>query len=267
MRRWSRQLVIVLSCLLCLPSAALAALGDPSMYSTSYGVVESEVGGSGCDPVISGSFCGSSTDYTVSPVNDDGGSTLGESAVGNSSSASYQTNSGYNTTAQPGLVFFVQTGTVSLGQLSTSVPTTATATFSIRDYTSSGYKVYIVGNTPTYGSHSLTKLAADAGYVANNEEFGINLVANTSPSWTYGNFGAGATCQAVGFCSGVSGDGSTNNYIQNGKFRFNSGEAIASSTSSSGETDYTMSFMAGISTLTPAGSYQGSLSLVAVGQY
>lgn len=267
MTRWSRQLVIVMSFLLCLPGVAFSAVGDPSMNSTNYGVVESELGGSGCDPVISGSFCGASTDYTSSPSTDDGGSTLGEAAVGNSASTDYQTNSGYNTTPQPGLMFNVSSSAISLGQLSSSVPTTATTTFSVRDYTSSGYKVYMIGSTPAYGAHHLSALAVDSGYLANNEMFGVNLVANTSPSWTYGNFGAGATCQATGFCSGVSGDGSTSNYTQNGKFRFNSGEAVASSPKTSGETDYTMSFMAGISSLTPAGTYQGSISLVAVGQY
>lgn len=228
---------------------------DPTMTSPSWSSVETEIGGNG-------QFSSSSTSYSINPVADDGGSSLGETAVGNSSSTSYQSNSGFDTTAQPGLIFAITSATVNLGALSASSASTGQATFSVRDYTSSGYNVYMLGTAPSSSGHTLTADTSDTGWASNTEEFGVNLVANTSPA-----VGANATCQASGFCYGVSGDGSTNNYIQTNKFRFNNDEVIASGPKSSGETDYTMSFMAGITGTTPAGPYQANLTLIATGSY
>jgi hypothetical protein len=225
------------------------------MTSSNWSVVESELGGNG-------QFSSSSTDYSINPSTDDGGSSLGEAAVGNSSSTSYQSNSGFNTTAQPGLIFAVNTSSVNLGTLATGSAATSTGTFSVRDYTSSGYNVYMVGTSPTYNGHPLTALTTDTAWTSNTEEFGVNTVSNSTVSGS-----ANATCQAAGFCFGVSGDGSTNHYIQTNKFRFNSNEVVASGPKSSGETDYTMSFMAGISTVTPGGIYQGNIALIATGSY
>ena len=278
MRRWSRQLVIALSALLCLPSVAFSAVGDPSMSSTTWKVVESELGGSGCDPVISGSFCGSSTDYSLSPKTDDGGSTLGEAAVGNSSSTNYQTNAGYNTTAQPGLMLVITNGTVNLGTLSTAAKSTGTASFYVRDYTSSGYAVMMYGQSPQTATHVLNKLASDTAWSSNTEEFGVNTVSNGVVAGS-ANPACGPSGTPTSFCyfSQAAGDGATGTYgttrpytIPN-SFRFNvapsAAETIANSPQTSGETDYVMSFMAGISNLTPAGPYQGSVTLVATGTF
>jgi hypothetical protein len=282
MTRWSRQLVIALSFLLCLPGAAFSAVGDPSMNSTSYSVIESELGGSGCDPVISGSFCGSSTNYQTGPDNTEGGSTLGEAAVGNSSSTDYQTNAGYNTTQSPGLMICVGTSgttcatmsgsSVGFGLLSTTNYKTATAYFGVRDYTSYGYVVQVIGATPSYNGHNLTAMTTNAQGDASQvgtEQFGLNLVANTSPT----SFGANPICQASGFCSGVAGDGSTGTYgstrpyTVDGRYRYVSGETVASGPQSSGETDYTVSFLANQSLGTPSGLYTGGLDIVATGRY
>jgi hypothetical protein len=279
MARWSRQLVIVLASLLCLPSVAFSAsLGDPSMSSTNYGVIQSELGGSGCDPVISGTFCGSSADYSQSQVTDDGGSTLGESAVGNSSSTDYQTNSGYNTSASPGLMLVITNASTNLGTLSTAVKSTGTANFYVRDYTSSGYSVTMYGTSPTFHGYTMHALTTDTAYSSNTEEFGVNLVNDSVVSGSANPVcGPSGTPTTFCFYSTAAGNGSTGTYgttrpytIPN-EFRFNvtstTGEIVANSPETSGETDYTLSMMAGISNLTPAGPYQGSVTLVATGQY
>ncbi len=262
MRRWTRQLIISVATVVGLSGTAHALPGDPSSASTNYRVVEGEIGGNG-------QFSSNSSNFTFNPSTDDGGSSLGESAVGNSSSTNFQTNSGFNTTAQPSLTFVVNSTTVGLGALTTSLKSTGTATFSVQDYTSYGYVVQVVGTPPTYGGHPLTPLTTDTASSAGTEQFGINTVLNTSAA-----VGADPVQVPSGsFSFGVAGDGVTGTYGTNrpytisDKWRYNSGDTIASGPKSSGETDYTISFLANISTLTPGGTYVGSISLVATGTY
>ncbi|HEX3082168.1 MAG TPA: hypothetical protein VHQ86_02855 [Candidatus Saccharimonadia bacterium] len=258
MRRWHRQVVIGLAVCLGLSRVAFAALGDPSSNSTNYQVIEGEIGGNG-------QFNSNSLNYNINPNVDDGGASLGESTVGNGGSTNYQTNSGFNTTAQPGLTMIVNTGAVNFGTVTLATKMTQTATFSVKNYTSYGYVVQIIGSSPTQGSHQLTALTTDTAYNATVEQFGLNSVLNTVTG-----VGANPVQNPSGpptFGYGVAGDGSTNHYVQSDKWRFNSGEIVASAPKSSGETDYTLTFMLNAITTTPGGSYQGNLSLVATGTY
>ena len=50
-------------------------------------------------------------------------------------------------------------------------------------------------------------------------------------------------------------------------FRYNTGDTIAQSDSSSGQTDYTISYIVNISPITEAGLYVFSQDLVVVGTY
>jgi hypothetical protein len=280
MRRWNRQVIVAL--VLCvgmsgLSGPASAALGDPASASASYKVIESEIGGSGCANKTVPA-CGASASYSLDPSVDDGGASLGESAVGNSASASYQTNGGFNTTAQPGLMLALSTPSVNLGVLSVAAANTATASFSVRNYTSSGYVVQIIGQTPAYAGHHLTAMTTNpAGDASQNtvEQFGLNLVFNQSPTNPVPG-SANPVCQAAGYCFGVAGDGvtgtygSTRPYTVGGvtaKYRYVSGETVASGPKSTGETDYTITFLANQSTTTPSGAYSGALSIVATGTF
>jgi hypothetical protein len=254
--------VISVALVLGISGTATGTPGDPSSASTSYRIVEGELGGNG-------QFNSASTNFTFNPSVDDGGSSLGETAVGNGKSTSFQTNSGFDTTAQPGLTFIVNTSTVALGILSTGTKTTGTATFSVLDYTSYGYVVQIVGTTPGYGGHNLTALTTDTASSAGTEQFGINTVRNTVAA-----LGADPVqVPSSAFSFGVAGDGATGTYgttrpyTISDQWRYVSGDTVASGPKSSGETDFTMTFLANISGLTPSGGYVGSLSLVATGTY
>ena len=273
MRGWRRSLAFGLSVVMAWAGVVLAA-SDPTMNSNNYSVTESEVGGNG-------QFNSSSSNYSINPSVDDGGSSLGESAVGNSSSTNYQSNAGFNTTAQPGLMLSVTSGAANLGLLSISAANTATATFYVRDYTSYGYVVQLVGDTPSYNGHHLAPMntamcgnSYGCASVNGTEQFGVNLVANASPT----SVGADPVCQAAGFCYGVAGDGSTGSYGTtrpytvggaSAKYRYvaNGGETVASGPKSSGETDYTISFLANQSNTTPSGHYSGNIQVVATGTY
>lgn len=237
------------------------ASSDPTMTSSSYSVRESEVGGIG-------DFNESSSNYSLKPGVDDGGATLGEAATGNSGSTSYQTNSGFNTTAQPGLSLVINTSSVNLGVLSSAAKSTGTATFDVSDYTSYGYIVQIYGSTPQISGHNLTALTTDTASSAGTEQFGINTVKNTvagvgdDPLQVADNVYSGSN-----FAYGVAGDGVHNYYAQSDKWRYNSGEVIASAPKTSGDTRYTITFLANISNLTPGGGYNGALNIVATGTY
>ena len=260
MRRWTKQFVISVALVLGVTGTATGAPGDPSSASTSYMIVEGEIGGNG-------QFNSASTNFTFNPTTDDGGSSFGETAVGNGASTNFQTNSGFNTTAQPGLTMILNTPSVDLGNLSLVAANTATATFSVSNYTSSKFVVQIWGSTPTYAGHSLTAMTGNAGIGGDassngTEQFGLNLVHNTSAS-----AGADPICAVSGFCFGVAGNGATLPYNVDGKFRFFSGETVASGSKTSGLTNYTITFLANQSTVTPAGKYVGALSIVATGTY
>lgn len=261
MKLWISVISVVASAWLVWPQWLIAAV-DPAATSTHFSIDESTLG-------ATGDLNATSTHFSQLGV-DDGGSTLGDTAVGNSSSTNFQTNSGTNTSASPVLGLTVNTGTVSLGILSSTIARTATATFSVKDYTSYGYVVTIVGTPPMMGSHTMTALATDTASIATTEQFGINMVANTSPV----SVGANPSQNpSASFSYGVAGDGTTGVYgttrpytIPN-NYRYVSGETIASAPKSSGYTDYTMSFLANISTLTPGGTYSGNLSIIATGTY
>ncbi len=169
---------------------------------------------------------------------------------------------------------------IDFGLLSTSAATTKTAMFSVKNYTSHGYAVTIVGAPPSYGGNPLNGMgrqianSTDCGGAypscssqAGVEQFGMNMRANTSPV----TFGADPVPLPSGSFS-VS-DPSVViplPYRTGGaspEFRYFAGDTIASAPQSSGETTYTVAFLANISTVTPGGKYTGALEFVVTGTY
>lgn len=264
MKWWTQRLIVSLAIALLFGGAATGALlSDPSSSSSNFRLDESEVGGAG-------DFDSSSGSFRLQPSTDDGGSTLGETATGNATSGNFQSDAGFNTTGQPALGLAVSAGFIDLGALSTSVSSTATASFSVRNYTSYGYVVQVVGSSPTNAGHPLTPLTTDTTSQVGQEQFGINLRANSTP-----NVGADPVPDTLlpAYSFGVAGDGitgvfgSTRPYTIPNKFRYASGETVASSPKSSGVTTFTLSFLANISSTTPGGKYTGNLDIVATGTY
>lgn len=234
------------------PTPSPEVLG--ASVSTNFSIIQDLLGGSGA--TIPGGA--GSTHFT------DGGSTAGDLAVGTSRSANYRTDSGYNTDGEPRLSFVIDTAYVGLGTLDITQTRTGTATFNVLAYNASGYVVRVNGTSLYNGFHYLNPLAVDTTSSAGTEQFGLNTVANSSPL-----LGAGPVqVPSTDFSFGTAGDGVTNAYAQANKFRFNNGEIIASSNRDSGETDYTLSFIANISAITSTTArYSTELSLVATGTF
>jgi hypothetical protein len=218
-----------------------------AINSNSYQIKEDFVGGGG-------NTNSSSTNYRASE------SIGGAAGVGGAAGTAFGSQTGAQTPSEPTLSFIVDTASVSLGSLSTSLTRTGTATFSVLNYTSYGYIVQLVGAPPNNGGHTLASMPSAAASSTNSEQFGVNLVANTLPV-AFGANPSQVPDNSFSFGTASSGYNTTNQY------KFVAGDTIASAPKSSGKTTYTLSFIANISNETPGGSYSGNQTLVVTGTY
>lgn len=180
----------------------------------------------------------------------------GDPAAGPTASANYQADAGSNTPKDPSLSFSITSSTPSFGTFSSTTPATATAQFSVSNYTSYGYVVQMLGSPPTNGSHVLPALSSNTSSQTGTEQFGINIVANTSPL-----VGANPDNGAFGFGAAAPNYGTAN------QFRFVNGETIALAQKSSGVTTYTLSYLVNVGSLTPGGQYTSTQTLIVTGTY
>lgn len=189
----------------------------------------------------------------------------GQQSVGNTgtvegTSTNYRTQGGATTTNDPTLRCAINTSSLNLGALSIATTATATASFSVLNYTSYGYNVSIIGNTPGNGGYNLTNMSSNAASSTGTEQFGINLVANTSPT-VFGSNPAQIPDSTFSFGTAAA------NYNTSNSFRYVSGETVATAPKSSGQTDFTISYIVNVSTTTPGGSYNGNQVIVCTGTY
>ena len=172
----------------------------------------------------------------------------GESAVGNTASGNYQAQGGFNTDRQPFLEFTVSNTNQNIGTLTSTSTKTATATFSVKTYLASGYVVKQTSPGPTNGTYVMSGLTTPTASAVGTEQFGINLVANTSPAV----MGAGPAQAPDGtFSHGEVASG----YDTANFFKYVKDDTIAYSDESSGTTNYTVSYIFNISNLTAGGTY------------
>lgn len=187
----------------------------------------------------------------------------GETAVGNAASNAFSAQAGFNTDRTPYLAFSVTGGTTDLGVLSIGNAATATGTFAVKTYLAGGYVVQTVSDPPTNtlpNKPMLHPLSSPTASSPGTEQFGINLVANTSPT----NFGAAPIQVPDGtFSYGTVASG----YNTANLFKYIKGDTIAQSSRSTGETDYTVSYLFNISNVTAAGEYQLHHEMVATSTY
>lgn len=239
---WTR-IFVVLACMLAPAIVMSTAHAEEPLQSTNYRFEESVLGGGGLQQSGSANYRSTST--------------LGESATGESASSGFQVQAGNKTSPDPVLSFTVNNGSVNFGSFSASTTASASATFSVSNYTSYGYAVQIIGNAPTMGSTVITPMTSTDSPIAGMKQFGINLVANTIPS----SLGANPDQGQFGFGTAAPNYGTSNQY------RFVSGEAIATAPKSSGVTNYTISYIVNVDGLTPGGQYKSSQTLICTGTF
>ena len=237
-----RLLLLLGLCLLAWPAMAHAQ----TLCSSTYCATETFFGTGGELNACSTSYCSKQS--------------AGETAVGKAGSTSFGIQAGFNTTDAPFLEFGLNNTTINIGNLSTSAATTTTATFYVRAYLASGYNVITMSDPPSNGSHNLTGLTSPTASSAGTEQFGINLKANTSPT-TFGADPSQYPDSTFGFGFAAPG------YDTQNVYKYVKNDTIAKSNSSSGRTDYTISYIFNIASTTPAGTYLFTHDLVAVATY
>ena len=252
LKRWA-GLYLLFSFVL-LGYIASPVFAQQASQSSNYKFIEPSLGGTGL-------LQSQSANYQAT------GAAAGILGAGNSASSNYQINAGNITTNDPALTFAITSPNATFSDFSASQAATATSTFKVINYTSYGYVVQIVGNPPKYGTHILAAMGTSSPEVsqAGKEQFGVNVVANTSPV----SFGANPSCSPDNsFCPFAS----LVNLIPSGyktanDYRYIDGETIASAPKSSGEIDYTISYLVNVSSVTPAGQYNSSQTLICTGTY
>lgn len=185
-----------------------------------------------------------------------------EQAVGilglsTSASTNIQVQAGNVTTGDPALTFIVNSTSVDFGEFSATSTSTTTATFQVLDYTSYGYIVQIIGNPPSHNGVPLSAMATAGPAVPGTSQFGVNVVANTSPV----SLGANPDNGQFGYGQAATGYDSPNNY------KYVDGDIIAQGPKSSGNTTYTISYIINVNELSPGGAYTGSQTLICTGTY
>jgi hypothetical protein len=207
---------------------------------------------------------GTGGDPQLTSPNYQANASAGSLAVGEVSSSSYRAFSGFLTPNEPFLEMGIDSSLVNLGTLDTASTSTGSATFHVRAYLDSGYVVETLSQPPTVvsgNSHTLAAMTSAGSATAGTEQFGMNLRANTSPV----NFGDDPSPQPdSSFANGQAATG----YDTPNQFKYNVGDIVAQSqTSGWGLTNYTISYIANIAPLTPAGNYSMIEDLVAVTTY
>ncbi len=184
----------------------------------------------------------------------------GALGVGRVSSSSFSAEAGFITPREEYLEMVVNAATIDLGTLATNTTATGTATFYVRAYTSSGYIVTTVSPTPTNGTAQLSPMTVTAASAQGTEQFGINLVANTSPA-TFGADPVQSPDNTFAYGQAATGYGTTNQY------KYNAGDIVATSSKGIGQTNYTISYIANIAPLSAGGIYTVDHILVVVATY
>lgn len=158
--------------------------------------------------------------------------------------------------ADPSLDVIVEPGPSDLGTLTTEHTAAKLMIVKIRNYLSDGYILQIIGNPPSYSGRALHTDSTPTASVAGTEQFGINVVKNTTP-----NYGADPVQTPSG--SDVFGKVEPN-YNQADKFMYKSGDVVAESVNNLGQTDYTVTMVVNVSGNTPAGHYSSDFSAVVI---
>jgi hypothetical protein len=262
----SATLALLLSVATVAPAYAVCPAGQQSC-SSNFSVGEAFFGNGGQLNACSATYCTKQA--------------LGETGVGNTSSTTYQAQAGFNSNRNEYIEINVNTTTVDFGVLTNSSTHVGTAAFNVKAYVANGYQVVSSSTPPKNGSYTMAAPSTPTASAVGTEQFGMNVVGNTCPGTAPGS-GSGSCTGALGsnpvqvpgatYSYGQAGNGtgntpSTARYDQTNQYMYRNGDVIAYSAKSSGETDYTISYIMNISSVTPGGTYSMVQSLVATATF
>jgi hypothetical protein len=155
------------------------------------------------------------------------------------------------------LTFTLAAATVGLGTLTTSSTGTGISSMTVGTNGATGYSIGYAGNTLTSGSNTITPMAAAAGSTQNSKQFGINLMANTTPPIGSNKSGTGSGIVPV-----------ASGYDVANSFKFNvAGDLVATATVPTNTNTFTTSYIANIDAITAAGAYSTILTYTATANF
>ncbi|MBC7459526.1 hypothetical protein H7200_02315 [Candidatus Saccharibacteria bacterium] len=152
------------------------------------------------------------------------------------------------------LTFTLSSSTVALGTLTSSATNSGTSTMSASTNATSGYAVTVNGTTLTSGGNTITALASPTASTIGSKQFGLNLVANTTPA-------VGTAVSGTGTGTAQTGYNTTN------QFKFVTGDTVAAATGPTNNNAYTMSYISNIDPVTNPGAYSTVLTYVATANF
>ena len=238
-------IALVLAVIAVISAGQVTRAVSSTSTSPHYQVSETQFGSGATLDSCSGQYCAQAS--------------IGDMATGRSKSPSSTATFGSNTDSAPLLEVIIDPGQSNLGTLTTEKTASKTMIVKIRNYLSSGYIMQIVGVTPQYNGHSLQALTTPAASKAGTEQFGMNIVANTSPQLG----AAPVQVPSANFSYGKAEPG----YDVANQFKYVSDDVIARSNSETGETDYTISMIINVSNTTPAGHYSADYAAIVTPTY
>lgn len=155
-------------------------------------------------------------------------------------------------------------GDISFNQLfSPTATATATSQMAASTNASSGYNITVNGTTLTSGSNTIPAMTTAAASSTGSGQFGMNLVANTTP-----NVGSNITPTSTGV--NFKGEPLAG-YNTANEFEFNSGNQVANSADGgAGPTDsqiYTVSYIVNVPGNQTAGTYTTTLTYICTAQF
>lgn len=207
--------------------------------SQNYQMVETEFGTGGLTESCSAGYCAQTT--------------MGQAGAQSSATSADFTEIQYS---EPMLEMIVTAGEANLGTLTTERTATQTMNVRVRNFLTDGYILQILGDPPSYNGHKLATSSTPQPATPGKEQFGINVVENTTPK--IGKDPAQNPADAEIFGEAMP------NYATPNMFMYRSGDVFARSVLENGGTDYTISMIVNISSGTPAGHYSGDFSAVLI---
>jgi len=153
------------------------------------------------------------------------------------------------------ITFVLGASSVALGTLSIGAPGVGSHTVTLATNAANGLVLAYSGTTLTSGAHTIDAMSTTAESLPGTEQFGINAMANATPS-------IGTACSGTAPIAAAA-----LNYNTANSFRFVTGETIISSTGAINSTTCTISYIANIAGLTEAGAYTTALTYIASAQF
>jgi hypothetical protein len=143
---------------------------------------------------------------------------------------------------------------INLGELRHTLTRAATSQFAAATNDATGYSVFVQGTTLTAGNFVIAAMTNPAASQVGQNQYGINLRANSLPSVGGNPTGAGSAVAVAGY-----------NAVNN--FKFANGDLIARSTLPTRFNRFTVSYITNVNSNQPPGVYSSTLTYLAVAAF